>query len=119
MSQFSGYINLTSRLGPIKAVQGHAEIIRNAGYEVLPRKTRVVVRCTGFVVEATLGATGEELESNLRLIAKQRQLLTYTGQYTLGRNGRVFSGTDLIKVLTELKLASFTALIVHPHKQAR
>lgn len=119
MSQYSGYINLTSRFGPIAAVQGHAEILRNAGYEVLLRKTRVVARCAGFVVEASLGATRGELESNLRLIAKQRQLLTYSGQYQLGRNGRVFSGTDLIKVLTKMKLASFTALIVHPHKQAR
>ena len=114
----SGYINLMGRFGPIAAVQGHTDVLRRAGYEVLLRKTRVVARCSGFETEAHLGATREELESNLRSIAKQRMLLTYTGQYQLGRQGRVYSGLDLIKVLTEMGLSSFTALIVHPHKKA-
>ena len=115
----SGYINLKGRFGPIAAVQGHADTLRSAGYEVLSRKSRVVIRCTGFETEAHLGATREELELNLRSIAKQRMLLTYTGQYQLGREGQVYSGRSLIKVLTKMNLPRFTALIVHPHKNSQ
>lgn len=110
----SGFIRLTGRRGPVKAVQHHDETLLSLGYEVKRLKSRIVVACAGFVTRADLGAGLADVLAHLRQFAAGKLLLTYDGSYTV--NGREYTGLQLIKQLSKAGKLSATALVVHPHK---